>query len=178
MPRMPVSFAKFSVGLNGSEHHKGLSRPSQGLGRGRRRSQRASDSTILNPPLSRVKMASRVNDDTEFIGNLPMPKPADPDKNTPPAEIHFQAEKVLSFEQAMADLQQIVADLEDNSLGLESSLAQFERGIGLLRNCHSFLEQAEQKIEILVGFKANGEPTTAPFDATPTAGTSDPKTLF
>ena len=78
----------------------------------------------------------------------------------------------------MSELQQIVNDLEDNSLGLEASLAQFERGIGLLRNCHSFLEQAEQKIEILVNFKANGEPTTAPFDATPTAGTNDPKTLF
>ena len=104
-----------------------------------------------------------------------MPKPAAADKNTPPAEIHFQAEKVLSFEQAMEELQQIVGDLEDNSLGLEASLAQFERGIGLLRNCHAFLEQAEQKIEILVSFKANGEPTTAPFDATPTAGTSDPE---
>ena len=87
-------------------------------------------------------------------------------------------EQALTFEQAMSELQQIVNDLEDNSLGLEASLAQFERGIGLLRNCHSFLEQAEQKFEILVNFKANGEPTTAPFDATPTAGTSDPKTLF
>ena len=83
-----------------------------------------------------------------------------------------------SFEEAMAELQQIVNDLEDNSLGLEASLVQFERGIGLLRNCHSFLERAEQKIEILVSFKANEEPTTAPFDATPTAGTPDPKTLF
>jgi exodeoxyribonuclease VII small subunit len=88
------------------------------------------------------------------------------------------AEQALTFEQAMSELQQIVNDLEDNSLGLEASLAQFERGIGLLRNCHSFLEQAEQKIEILVNFKASGEPTTAPFDATPTVGTNDSKTLF
>ena len=78
----------------------------------------------------------------------------------------------------MADLQQIVTDLEDNSLGLEASLAQFERGIGLLRQCHLFLEQAEQKIEILVNLKANGEAATASFDATPTAGGTDPKTLF
>jgi exodeoxyribonuclease VII small subunit len=87
-------------------------------------------------------------------------------------------EAAPTFEEAMAELQQIVNDLEDNSLGLEASLVQFERGIGLLRNCHSFLEQAEQKIEILVSFKANGEATTAPFDATPTAGAPDPKTLF
>ena len=107
-----------------------------------------------------------------------MPKPGSPDKNSRSAETELPAGKVLSFEEAMSDLQQIVADLEDSSLGLEASLAQFERGIGLLRNCHSFLEQAEQKIEILVNFKANGEPTTAPFDATPTTSPSDPKTLF
>lgn len=108
-----------------------------------------------------------------------MPKPAADKKISPAAAQDASAEgNVVSFEQAMADLQQIVADLEDNSLGLEASLAQFERGIGLLRNCHAFLEQAEQKIEILVSFKANGEPTTAPFDATPTAGPSDPKSLF
>jgi exodeoxyribonuclease VII small subunit len=92
------------------------------------------------------------------------------------SELPYEA--APSFEEAMAELQQIVNDLEDNSLGLESSLVQFERGIGLLRNCHSFLEQAEQKIEILLSFKENGEPITAPFDATPTAGATDPKTLF
>ncbi|WP_397571198.1 exodeoxyribonuclease VII small subunit [Schlesneria sp. T3-172] len=84
----------------------------------------------------------------------------------------------LSFEEAMGELQQIVSDLEDNSLGLEASLVQFERGIGLLRNCHAFLEQAEQKIEVLINFKADGEPVTAPFNAAPTAGIADPKTLF
>ena len=105
-------------------------------------------------------------------------KNARSEKSSTPSDSAPNAEQALSFEQAMSELQQIVNDLEDNSLGLEASLAQFERGIGLLRNCHSFLEQAEQKIEILVNFKANGEPTTAPFDATPTAGTNDPKTLF
>jgi exodeoxyribonuclease VII small subunit len=83
-----------------------------------------------------------------------------------------------TFEESMAGLQQIVSDLEDNSIGLEASLVQFERGIELLRNCHTFLEKAEQKIEILTGFKTNGEATTAPFDATPTAGSPEPKTLF
>lgn len=107
---------------------------------------------------------------------MPKPDPAEKSPREPQSE--GPAVQVISFEQAMSDLQQIVADLEDNSLGLEASLAQFERGIGLLRNCHSFLEQAEQKIEILVSFKANGEPTTAPFDATPTSSSTDPKTLF
>ncbi len=107
-----------------------------------------------------------------------MPKSAAAEKPKPPVDDALPLEKRPSFEESMSDLQQIVEQLEDNSLGLEASLAQFERGIGLLRNCHAFLEQAEQKIELLISIKANGETTTAPFDATPTAGTSDPKTLF
>lgn len=105
-----------------------------------------------------------------------MPKSATNRKST--TETENPSEPCQTFEEAMSDLQQIVADLEDNALGLEASLSQFERGIGLLRKCHAFLEQAEQKIEILVSLKENGEVTTAPFDATPTAGTADSKTLF
>jgi len=108
-----------------------------------------------------------------------MPKSNSPDKDKSNNSSSADSSSVqVSFEQSMTDLQQIVADLEENSLGLEASLVQFERGISLLRSCHSFLERAEQKIEILMSFKANGDAVTAPFDATPTAGNSDPKTLF
>ena len=73
-----------------------------------------------------------------------------------------------SFEGALSQLQQIVHDLEEGDLGLEPSLARFEEGIKLLRNCYQILEQAEQKIEILTGQDAAGNPLTAPFDATAT----------
>jgi exodeoxyribonuclease VII small subunit len=73
-----------------------------------------------------------------------------------------------SFEGALAQLQQIVHDLEEGDLGLEPSLVRFEEGIKLLRNCYLILEHAEQKIEILTGQDAAGHPTTAPFDATAT----------
>ncbi|MBI3861259.1 MAG: exodeoxyribonuclease VII small subunit [Planctomycetia bacterium] len=73
-----------------------------------------------------------------------------------------------TFEEALSQLQQIVLELEDGNLGLESSLARFEEGIGLLRSCYQILEQAEQKIEILIGQDAAGNPLTAPFDATAT----------
>lgn len=106
-----------------------------------------------------------------------MARSASPSKSKTPAD-DPSADKPVSFESAMADLQQIVTDLEDNTLGLEASLAQFEKGIGLLRQCHSILEQAEQKIEVLINFNADGGVTTAPFDATPTAGGADAKTLF
>lgn len=74
-----------------------------------------------------------------------------------------------SFEQSLAELQRIVAELESGSLGLEQSLSSYERGIGLLRQCHSVLERAEQKIELLTGIDASGNPTLVPFDATATA---------
>ena len=50
----------------------------------------------------------------------------------------------------------------------ELGVAEFERGVKLLRTCYRVLEEAEQKIELLVGFDAQGEPVTEPFDATAT----------
>lgn len=73
-----------------------------------------------------------------------------------------------SFEEALEELQQIVGDLEDGTLGLEESMRRFEKGIGLLRSCYQTLEQAEQRIQILTGMDSAGNPVTAPFDATAT----------
>ena len=73
-----------------------------------------------------------------------------------------------SFEAALGQLQDIVHDLEEGDLGLEPSLARFEEGIRLLRNCYQILEQAEQKIEILTNQDAAGNLVTVPFDATAT----------
>jgi exodeoxyribonuclease VII small subunit len=74
----------------------------------------------------------------------------------------------LSFEAALTNLQEIVHDLEEGDLGLEPSLARFEEGIRLLRNCYQILERAEEKIEMLTGQDASGNPVTVPFDATAT----------
>ena len=79
-----------------------------------------------------------------------------------------------SFEAALADLQRIVADLEDGRVGLEESLARFERGIGLLKTCYQVLENAEQRIEQLVGMKSDGTPITKLFDASATADAESP----
>lgn len=80
----------------------------------------------------------------------------------------------LSFELALAELQRIVADLEDGRVGLEESLTRFERGVSLLKTCYQTLERAEQKIELLVGMKSDGTPITQPFDATATADQETP----
>ncbi len=73
-----------------------------------------------------------------------------------------------SFEQALQELQQIVAELERGDIGLEESLQKFERGVKLLRCCYQILEQAEQRIEILTGIDEQGRPVTEPFDASAT----------
>jgi exodeoxyribonuclease VII small subunit len=78
------------------------------------------------------------------------------------------AETPQTFEGALSQLQQIVLELEDGQLGLELSLSRFEEGIRILRSCFRILEQAEQRIEILTGQDAAGNPLTAPFDATAT----------
>jgi len=57
--------------------------------------------------------------------------------------------KPIHFEGSIAELQDIVTQLEKGELTLEDSLKQFEKGIHLARKCQDILNQAEQKIEIL-----------------------------
>ena len=75
----------------------------------------------------------------------------------------------LTFEQALALLDEIVRQLEDGSAGLEESLAQYEQGVGLLKRCYGQLRQAEQRIQLLAGLDADGKPILKPFDHTATA---------
>lgn len=55
----------------------------------------------------------------------------------------------LDFERAMADLEQIVARLEDGGMSLEEALRAYERGVDLGRICQRALDAAEQRIQIL-----------------------------
>ncbi|MBB1293175.1 exodeoxyribonuclease VII small subunit [Pseudoalteromonas sp. SR44-5] len=57
----------------------------------------------------------------------------------------------LSFEQALDELSLIVTEMEQGELSLEQSLKQFERGIALAGASSSKLQQAEQKVAILMG---------------------------
>jgi len=56
---------------------------------------------------------------------------------------------IKDFEAAIAELESIVKKLEEGDLPLEQSLALYERGVTLSRFCHSRLEEAERRIEIL-----------------------------
>jgi exodeoxyribonuclease VII small subunit len=56
----------------------------------------------------------------------------------------------LKFEEAIADLEQVVEQLECGDLSLEDSLAAFEKGVGLVRYCNQRLSEVEKKVELLV----------------------------
>ena len=60
----------------------------------------------------------------------------------------------LSFEESLSELEKIVADLEHGDVSLDDALKQFERGIALASASSGKLQQAEQKVSILMG---NGE---------------------
>ncbi len=67
----------------------------------------------------------------------------------------------LSFEAALAELEQIVSKLEAGSVDLEASIALYERGAVLKAFCESKLKSAQEKIEKIVA--ADGAETkTAP----------------
>jgi exodeoxyribonuclease VII small subunit len=56
---------------------------------------------------------------------------------------------IKDFESAIAELETLVKTLEDGDLALETSLELFERGVQLSRFCHSKLEEAERRVEVL-----------------------------
>ncbi len=60
------------------------------------------------------------------------------------------AEQEMSFEMGFAELEQVVARLQEGGLSLEESMALFERGMFLARQCGQQLEQAELRVHQLL----------------------------
>ncbi|MDF7680341.1 exodeoxyribonuclease VII small subunit [Enterobacteriaceae bacterium ESL0689] len=56
----------------------------------------------------------------------------------------------VSFETALDELEQIVSRLESGTLPLEEALSEFERGVQLARQGQAKLQQAEQRVQILL----------------------------
>ena len=69
-------------------------------------------------------------------------------------------EKSPTFEESVAQLEQIVAAIESGQIGLEDSLAKYEQGMALVKRCRGILDSAEKRIEQLTetkeGVKAEG----------------------
>ncbi len=80
--------------------------------------------------------------------------------------------KQPSFEQSLEQLETLVEALEEGDLSLEQALDHFEQGVTLTRSCQQQLDQAEQKIKVLI--EKDGEPALTTMDDA-LAGDTDAK---
>ena len=90
----------------------------------------------------------------------------------PAKKTSSNAEPSLSFEHALKELEQIVARLESGELPLEEALSAFENGIQLARQGQQKLQQAEQRVQILLNDDPEGELSS--FSTTVSAQNSKP----
>lgn len=72
--------------------------------------------------------------------------------------------KPVDFEKSLAELEGLVAKMEGGTLSLEESLAAFERGVKLTRDCQAALRTAEMRIKALTqdGDEEDVRPPNAP----------------
>jgi len=75
------------------------------------------------------------------------------------------------FEETLAELERLVAQLESGDLPLDAALRTFEQGVRLTRECQTALANAQQKVQLLLqrgegvvveDFDASGEQRTSP----------------
>ena len=70
----------------------------------------------------------------------------------------------MSYERALAELDQTIARLERGDVELDAAIAAYERGAGLARRCAELLDRTEQKITeiVVVGQRGEAERPMAP----------------
>ena len=69
--------------------------------------------------------------------------------------------QTLDFEQSLQQLEALVEAMENGDLGLEESLKAFEKGVALTRACQAALDNAEQRVNLLL--QENGKPVEQTF---------------
>ena len=59
--------------------------------------------------------------------------------------------RTIDLEKSLAELEQVVEQLESGELPMDKALKEFERGVRLSRDCQGALAEAEQRVQILLG---------------------------
>jgi exodeoxyribonuclease VII small subunit len=85
---------------------------------------------------------------------------------TPPSDETDQPTADLSFDDALAELQRTIAELETGGLPLERTLVLHERGAALLEHCETLLRNAELRMRQLVSKDGSLETITVADDRT------------
>jgi len=70
-------------------------------------------------------------------------------KNPPASPAATPLPDPRAFEDALIELEAVVARLEQGELSLEEALVAFERGVTLTRACQRTLDEAEQRVRVL-----------------------------
>ena len=71
-------------------------------------------------------------------------------------------DEALPLENAMQAISTLIDEMEHSELSLAQSLTHFERGITLVKHCQKILEQAEQKVQILL--QKNSQATLVDYE--------------
>lgn len=80
--------------------------------------------------------------------------------------------KAVTFDEALRQLEELAAKLEEGDIPLEDSLKVYERAVGLFLLCRSRLDSMEQRIEVLTG-DLDGSLKTEPADLPVDDGEND-----
>lgn len=80
------------------------------------------------------------------------------------ADGNNSSSSIADFEKSLDELENLVRDMEQGELSLEQSLAAFERGVKLTRECQSALKTAEQRVQQLIQ-TSDGSLESRPFTA-------------
>ena len=66
------------------------------------------------------------------------------------------AKSTKTFEQALEELEEIVARIEAGEVSLEESIEKYAEGTALIKQCRAILDAAEKKIQVLARDEAQG----------------------
>jgi exodeoxyribonuclease VII small subunit len=69
----------------------------------------------------------------------------------------------MDFEKKITRLEEIVSKMEKGDLALEESLKLFEEGVKLSRECQTQLQDAQARVQKLIGFDETGQPMMEEF---------------
>lgn len=70
--------------------------------------------------------------------------------------------KQPDLEKSLNEITKLIEKMEHGDLTLEQSLEQFERGVTLIKHCQQVLNEAEQKVKLLM--ESNEQATLAPYE--------------
>jgi len=63
--------------------------------------------------------------------------------------VQIEIDPNLRYEQALKDLEKLIADMESGKLSLEETLLAYQRGAALLKHCQAVLTRVEQQVRVV-----------------------------